>query len=415
MYAVASLFARAGAMDSTLNAAALALASGDVLGALNRVALRDDPASLALRGIAMAQLGELVRARELLKQAARGFGRQESVARARCILAEAEIALVSRDLAWPERRLEAARAVLAQRGDRANAAQADIIAARRHLLLGQLDRAAEHLAQLLPETLPPALLAGYWLVQAGLDIRLLRVAAARQALQHAGAAAQRSGMVGLLAEVEAASLPLDGPVALLRRNGVEKAIALDAVEALLASPALVADATRNALRQGDAVIPLATRPVLFALLLVLAEAWPGDAKREMLLASAFHARHADESHRARLRVEMTRLRQLIAPLADVSATPDGFRLVPKTGDVVVLAFPLEQRSAAVMALLADGELWSSSALALVLDTSARTVQRVLQDLQQAGKVQAIGRGRAQRWSLLTLPGFPTTLLLPGAR
>lgn len=402
-------------MDSTLNAAALALASGDVLGALNRVALRDDPASLALRGIAMAQLGDLARARELLKQAADGFGRQESVARARCILAEAEIALVSRDLAWPDRRLEAARAVLAERGDRANAAHAAIIAARRHLLLGQLERAAEHLAQLLPEMLPPALLAGYWLVQAGLDIRLLRVASARQALRHAGAAARRSGMVGLLAEVEAASLPLDGPAALLRRNGVETAIALDAVEALLASPALVADATRNALRQGDAVIPLSTRPVLFALLLVLAEAWPGDATRETLLATAFHARHADESHRARLRVEMTRLRQLIAPLADVSATPTGFRLVPKTGDVAVLAFPLEQRSAAVMALLADGELWSSSALALVLDTSARTVQRVLQDLQAAGKVQAIGRGRAQRWSQLTLPGFPTTLLLPGAR
>ena len=402
-------------MDSTLNAAALALAGGDVLGALNRVALRDDPASLALRGIAMAQLGELARARELLKQAARGFGRQESVARARCILAEAEIALVSRDLAWPDRRLEAARAVLAQRGDRANAAHADIIAARRHLLLGQLERAAEHLAQLVPDTLPPALLAGYWLVQAGLDIRLLRVAAARRALQHAGEAARRSGMVGLLAEVEAANLPLDGPVALLRRNGVETAIALDAVEALLTSPSLVADATRNALRRGDAVIPLATRPVLFALLQALAEAWPGDVSRETLLASAFHARHADESHRARLRVEMTRLRQLIAPLADISATPDGFRLVPKAGDVAVLAFPLEQRSAAVMALLADGELWSSSALALVLDTSARTVQRVLQDLQQAGQVQAIGRGRAQRWSQLTLPGFPTTLLLPGGR
>lgn len=402
-------------MDSTLNAAALALASGDVLGALNRVALRDDPASLALRGIAMAQLGDLARARELLKQAARGFGRQESVARARCILAEAEIALVCRDLAWPDRRLETARAVLAERGDRANAAHADIIAARRHLLLGQLERTAEHLAQLVPEALPPALLAGYWLVQAGLDIRLLRVAAARQALQHAGEAARRSGMVGLLAEVEAASLPLDGPVALLRRNGVETAIALDAVEALLASPALVADATRNALRQAGAVISLSTRPVLFALLRVLADAWPGDAARGTLLASAFHARHADESHRARLRVEMTRLRQLIAPLADVSATPVGFRLVPKAGDVAVLAFPLEQRSAAVMALLADGELWSSSALALVLDTSARTVQRVLQDLQAAGKVQAIGRGRAQRWSQLTLPGFPTTLLLPGGR
>ena len=401
-------------MDSTLNAAALALATGDVLGALNRVALRDDPAALALRGTAMAQLGDLVRARELLKQAARGFGRQESVSRARCILAEAEIALVSRDLTWPDRWLEGAREVLASRGDGANAAHAGIIEVRRHLLLGHLDRADDRLAALVPEALPPALLAAYWLVHAGINIRRLQVAAARLALQHAGAAARRSGIEGLIAEVEAAGLPLDAPSALLRRHGVESALSLDEVEALLASTALVADATRNALRQGGEVISLATRPVLFALLRTLAEAWPGDASRETLLARAFHARHADESHRARLRVEMTRLRQLVAPLADVAATPAGFRLVPKRGEAAVLAFPLEGQSAAVMALLADGELWSSSALALVLDTSARTVQRALQALQQAGKVESIGRGRAQRWAMLTLPGFPTTLLLPGA-
>ena len=401
-------------MDSILNAAALALATGDVLGALNRVALRDDPAALALRGIAMAQLGDLARARALLKQAARGFGKQETVSRARCILAEAEIALVSRDLAWPSGRLEAARTVLTDRGDASNAAHAGIIAARRHLLLGHLDRADDQLATLVPEALSPALLATYWLVRAGIDIRRLRVASARQALQHAGAAADRSGMVGLMAEVEAASQSLEGPAALLRRQGVETAISLDEVETLLAGATLVADATRNALRQGDEIITLSTRPVLFALLRTLAEAWPGDASRELLLARAFHARHADESHRARLRVEITRLRQLIAPLADVSATPAGFCLVPNQDDVAVLAVPLEDQNAAVMALLADGELWSSSALAMVLDTSARTVQRALNALQQAGKVQAIGRGRAQRWAMLTLPGFPTTLLLPAA-
>ncbi len=402
-------------MDSILNAAALALATGDVLGALNRVALRDDPAALALRGLAMARLGELARARELLRQAARGFGKHETVARARCVLAEAEIALVSRDLVWPEGRLEQARAVLSERGDTANAAHAHIIAARRHLLLGHTDRATEELAVLSPEALPPALRAGYWLVRAGIDIRRLRVAAARAALEHADEAARQSGMVGLLAEAQAANQSLEGPAALLRQGGVETPISLDEVESLLASSTLVADATSNTLRQGGVVISLATRPVLLALLRVLAEAWPGDASREALLAQAFHARHADESHRARLRVEMTRLRQLIRPLADVVATPPGFRLVPKSDAVAVLAFPLEDQNAAVMALLADGELWSSSALALVLDTSARTVQRALNALQQAGKVRAIGRGRAQRWAMLTLPGFPTTLLLPNAR
>lgn len=399
-------------MDSILNAAALALATGDVLGALNRVALRDDPAALALRGVAMAQLGDLARARELLKQAARGFGRHETVARARCVLAEAEIALVSRDLTWPEGRLDQARAVLSNRGDAANAAHAGIIAARRELLLGHTDRAGEYLTTLSPDTLPQALLAGYWLVRAGMDIRRLRVASAREALQHAGEAARRSGLLGLMAEVEAARQSLGGPAALLRRQGIESAVSLDAVEALLASTTVVADATSNALRQGGTAISLSTRPVLFALLRVLAEAWPGDAARESLLARAFHARQADESHRARLRVEMTRLRQLIAPIADVSATAAGFRLVPKAGEVAVLAFPLEDQNAAVMAVLADGELWSSSALALVLDTSPRTMQRALSALQRAGKVQAIGRGRAQRWAMLTLPGFPTTLLLP---
>lgn len=399
-------------MDSILNAAALALATGDLLGALNRVALRDDPGALALRGTAMAQLGDLARARQLLAQAARGFGKHETVARARCVLAEAEIALVSRDLTWPESRLEQARQVLSQRGDTANVAHAVIIAARRDLLLGHIERARQYLAALSPHGLSPALLAGYWLVAAGIDIRRLRVASARLALQQAGEAAQRSGLVGLLAETEAARQSLDGPAALLRRQGAETAVSLDAVEALFQSATVVCDATSNALRQAGAAISLSTRPVLFALLRVLAEAWPGDASRETLLARAFHARQADESHRARLRVEMTRLRQLIGSIADVRATPSGFRLEPKAGDVAVLAFPLDDQHAAVMALLADGELWSSSALALALDSSPRSVQRALRALQEAGKVQPLGRGRAQRWTMLVLPGFPTTLLLP---
>ncbi|QQR36451.1 helix-turn-helix domain-containing protein [Devosia oryziradicis] len=401
-------------MDSILNAAAQALATGDVLGALNRVALRDDPGALALRGTAMAQLGDLPRARQLLAQAARGFGRHETVARARCVLAEAEIALVSRDLTWPEGRLEAARQVLSQRGDAANAAHAGIIAARRDLLLGHLDGASQYLAALSPRALPPPLLAGYWLVSAGIDIRRVRVASARRALQQAEEAARQSGQPGLLAETEAARRSLDGPAARLRRQGVETAVSLDAVEALFGSETVVCDATSNALRQAGLAVSLSRRPVLFALLRVLAEAWPGDASREHLLARAFHARQADESHRARLRVEMTRLRQLIGSIADVSATPSGFRLVPRAGDVAVLALPLDDQHAAVMALLADGELWSSSALAMVLDSSPRSIQRALRALQEAGKAQAVGRGRAQRWALLTLPGFPTTLLLPNA-
>ncbi|HEU5194094.1 MAG TPA: helix-turn-helix domain-containing protein, partial [Methylomirabilota bacterium] len=88
-------------MDTLIAAAAHALAAGDPLGALKRIALRDDAPALALRGIAMAQLGDFVRAKRLLRRAARTFPPSEAVARARCVVAEAEIALVSRDLGWP--------------------------------------------------------------------------------------------------------------------------------------------------------------------------------------------------------------------------------------------------------------------------------------------------------------------------
>ena len=403
-------------MDSTINAAAQALASGDVLGALKRVALRDDPSALALHGIAMAQLGDFARAKTLLKTAARRFGRREPVAQARCVVAEAEIALVSRDLAWPPERLEESANVLALRGDAQNAAHARCIAARRSLLLGQLDTAEAGLAGLDPARLSPMLRASYFLVDAGIHIRRIRATAAQQALAQAHAAALLSGIPALIAEVEAAQESLSGPVALLNRGRRMEAVGLDGVEQLLASDTLVIDTTRNVLRQRDEVIALSSRPILFALLRTLAEAWPGDAPRENLLRQAFNARHADESHRGRLRVEIARLRQAIAPLAAISATARGFNLAARTtDDLAVLTSPLDSQNAAVMALLADGEAWSSSALALALGTGIRTVQRALTQLQEQQQVQSIGRGRAQRWTMLTVPGFPRTLLLPQAR
>lgn len=405
-----------GLMDSILNAAALALSRGDILGALNRVALRDDPPALALYGIAMAQLGELERARQLLRLAARRFGKEERIARARCVVAEAEIALVSRDLAWPSERLDEARQILESGGDMANAAHAAIIGARRHLLLGHLDRALNHLEHLDRTTLPPAMLANFDLVLAGIEVRRRRAAAARQALDGAAIAAGRSGISGLIAEVETARRSLEGPVAFVRHKGEERAMSLDDVETLLLSDTLVIDATRNGLRRGAIIVSLSTRPVLFALALILAEAWPSAASRETLLARAFNARHADESHRLRLRVEITRLRKLILPLGEISATHAGFRLIPRDGsDIAVLGVPFSGQNATIMALLADGELWSSSGLALVLGTSARTVQRGLDTLQQSGKIEAVGKGRARRWMTRAFPGFPTTLLLPGGQ
>jgi hypothetical protein len=400
-------------MDSMITAAARALATGDPLGALKRVALRDDAPALALRGIAMAQLGDLVRAKVLVRRAARAFGPREAVARARCIVAEAEIALVSRDLGWPAKALDAARVTLEEHGDRVNAAHARHLEVRRLLLIGRLDEAERGLADLNPAPFPPASRTAHELVVAGIAIRRLRTKAARAALARAERAARDAGIPALTAEVESASLLLRTPAARLIANGEERFLRLEEVESLVASDAFVVDACRLVVRHGGRVISLARRPVLFALARALGESWPGDVARDRLVARAFGSKFVDESHRARLRVEIGRLRMLLRTLAAVSATKRGFAMAPRHArEVVVLARPVEEEHAAVLAFLADGESWSSSALALALDTSQRTVQRALDSLAVAGKVQSYGRGRARRWMTPPVPGFATTLLLP---
>ena len=400
-------------MDSLITAAARALAGGDPLGALNRVALRDDPPALALRGIAMAQLGELARAKLLLRKAARAFGSKEAVARARCIVAEAEVALAARDLGWPVKALDAARVTLEAHGDRANAAHAHYLAIRRLLLIGRLDEAGRRLAGLDPAMLPPALRATHELVVAGIAMRRIEAQAAQAALIRAARAARQAGIPALIAEVSSASDLLNAPAARLIKRGEERPLLLSDVESLLGSKRLVVDACRYVVRDAKTMVSLARRPVLFALARALAEAWPGDVSRSVLLARAFGARQADDSHRARLRVEIGRLRAALRTLAEIGATKDGFALAPRgKGEIVVLARPVEEKHAAILAFLADGESWSSSALALALDASQRNVQRALDALAEAGKVQSFGRGRARRWMTPPVPGFTTTLLLP---
>ena len=402
-------------MDSLITAAARALAAGDPLGALKRVALRDDAPALALRGIAMAQLGDLVRAKALLRRAARAFGPKEAVARARCVVAEAEVALVSRDLGWPSKALDAARATLEAHGDRANGAHARYLEVRRLLLIGHIDAAERTLAELDPAPFPPALRTVHELAVAGIAIRRLRTKVARAALARAGHAARHAGIPALAAEVESAFLVLNTPAARLIARGDERLLLLEEVEALLASNTFVVDACRHVVGDERKVVSLARRPVLFALARALAEAWPGDVARDTLIARAFGSKLADESHRARLRVEVGRLRTALRTMAGVSATKRGFTLVLRRArEAVVLARPqgLEEEHAAVLAFLADGESWSSSALALALGTSQRTVQRALDALAAAGKVQSFGRARARRWMTPPVPGFTTTLLLP---
>jgi hypothetical protein len=403
------------AMDSLIAAAARALAAGDPLAALKRVALREDAPALALRGIAMAQLGEHPRARELLRRAARKFGAHEAQARARCVVAEAEVALAMRDLGGSPRTLASAAATLAARGDHANALHARLIAVRRSLLLGRLGEAESALARLDARKLPPMLLAVAELIRAEIALRSLHTAAAQAALARAADAAEHARVPALLAEVMEARAVLERPAARSIQAGEERPLRLGEVEALLDSDALVIDACRRGLRAGGRWLPLARRPVLFALARALAEAWPGDVERNVLIGRAFRSRHPNESHRARLRVEIGRLRALAAPLARIEATAGGFALKPRyERAVIVLAPPIHGDQASLLALLADGAAWSTSALALALGASQRTVQRALAELEVGGQVRSIGRARTRRWLASPLAGFTTILLLPAA-
>ena len=397
-------------MDSLINAAGRALAVGDPLAALKLVALREDPPALALRGIAMAQLGDVSRAKALLQRAVKAFGANEPLSRARCVVAEAEVALATRDLGWPVKALEAARQLLLDHGDHLNAAHARYLQIRRLLLIGQLDEAQALLAALDPTALPPPLRAAHGLMTAGIALRQVQAHTARAALELAQREAQQAAIPALTAETEQALQMLDAPAAQLIVSGRSQTVTLAQVEALFASPALVVDACRYSVRGAGMTVALATRPVLFGLLRMLAQAWPADVSREALIAQAFRLKLSDESHRARLRVEIGRLRSALQPLAGIIATARGFALV--ADDVALLTLPVEDKYATLLALLADGEAWSSSALALALGCSQRQVQRSLEALAQADKVQGFGVGRARRWTTPPLPGFATILLLP---
>ena len=402
-------------MDSLISAASRALATGDPLVALNYVALRDDAPALALRGIAMAQLGELDRARVLVSNAACAFGSHEPLSRAKCIVAEAEIALASRDLGWPTKHLDAALSVLEKHGDWTNAAHARYIDIQRRLLVGRIEEAEQELNAMDSTSLPPALRTVHSLIVAGIAMRRLQTRVARGALEQAERASQHANIPALAAEVANKVELLDLPAARLIKNGAEQPLLLDDVEALMNSNAFVVDACRHVVKHKENTVSLATRPVLFTLLRIMAEAWPDEVVRDELIARAFRTKYADESHRVRLRVEIGRLRTLLDTLANVDATPLGFVLAPyDVCEVVVLARPVEEKYAALLALLSDGESWSSSSLAMALNTGQRSVQRALDTLATENKVFSFGRGRMRRWTMPPVTGFATILLLPGS-
>jgi hypothetical protein len=315
-------------VDSSITAAGRALRAGDPLGALKRVALRDDPPALALRGIARAQLGDLGRARQLLRRAARGFGPRATVERARCLTAEAEVALAARDLAWPVRALAEALRTFAAHGDRENQRHARLLQIRRLLLLGRIDEAEGACAALALDHGPARLAAVAGLVTFEIAIRRGRAEPARAALARATSVgsrrhkrAQRGGRAGRPALVL--------PAARLVVGHEARPLMLAEVEAVLASPDLVVDGCRRAARRGERFVRLARRPVLFALLRRLAETWPGEA-------AATTSSRARSARTIRTRPTAPacgsrcgRLRGELAPLAEIRATPGGFLLVPR--------------------------------------------------------------------------------------
>jgi tetratricopeptide (TPR) repeat protein len=404
-------------MDSLLTSGARLLSAGDPLGALKRIALRDDAPALALRGIAMAQLGDFARARELLRRAARNFGDRERLSRARCQVAEAEVALASRAFGPALHRLEPAAQVLAAQGDYANALHARLVGARFHLLTGDVAAAQKALARIERASVepPPAIAARTELTRAELAVRRIRVMDAAKALERAAAYARAAGVPALAAEVDRLRGVLSAPSARLIREGTVEVLGLAGVERLFASGDLVVDGCRREIRDSRRSVRLAGRPVLFALARGLAEAWPADVPRDQLITRAFEARVPQPSHRSRLRVELGRLRSVLRSLARVEATVRGFRLVPvRAPGVCVLAPPMDGPAGTLLALLADGEAWSTSALARAVGSSQRTVQRTLQQLQESEALRAVGRGRSRRWLAPALGGFAPTLLLPGS-
>lgn len=323
--------------------------------------------------------------------------------------------MAMRDLGTSPRSLIAAVTTLEMHGDQANAMQGKLIAARKLLLLGRLDEARTALEQLDTRGLAPSLVAVAELAAAELALRSLRIDHARIALTCAREAADRARVPMLQAEVSDALAVFDRPAARQLFAGDEQTLCLDEVAMLFASGTLVIDACCRGLISGAARQSLARRPVLFALLRSLAEAWPGDVERAALIAYAFRTKDPDETHRARLRVEISRLRALIAPMAHIEATPRGFLLRPLGKRAVALLVPpIDGDEASMLALLSDGAAWSTSALALALNASQRTVQRALVQLETAGQVRSIGRARAQRWLSSPLTQFTTILLLPAA-
>lgn len=402
-------------MDSLLAAAADALSRGDPLFALKRIALREDAGALALRATAMAQLGDYRIARQLFLRASRSFGPNHPAARARCTVALAEVALAARELGQADSGLVRALEVLEKHGDLPNARYAQLLRARQALALGNLDAAQERLGELEGRRVAPALRAQIALAKAEVALRRIQPERARKALLIADQAARHAQIPALRAEVEVALGTLEKPVARLVDPLGSRILSMAQVSDLLAGPGLIVDACHRVIRQGLKSVSFENRPALFSLARRLAETAPREVSRDELIRTVFGIQRPNESLRVRLRVALSRLRTLLRGLAELEATPSGFALLNcEASPTYVLVPPLDDEASSLLALISDGNAWSTSALALALGSSQRSVQRALGSLEEAGKVRSVGSGRNRRWLAPPLTRFAPHLLLPGS-
>jgi tetratricopeptide (TPR) repeat protein len=397
------------AMEAPLTAAARALARGDALSALKWLGRRTDAPARAMRGAALSQLGEFARAKAQLRAALRALGPADGLLRARCLAAEAEIALALGDLRWSAEPVARAIAELHAAGDARNAAYLQLVAARAALRLGrpaEAERLVRH-ARFSPAA--PLERTFAELVRVELAAKRGDPGLLMSALANAVAAAERAAIPALVSEVARIRDHYEGPTAVITSRGQARIASFCEVCALGRSAEVVIDGGGRELRSSGEQVTFARRPVLFELLRVLADAWPGAVSRDALIARVFGARRPNESHRIRLRVEVGRLRKVVRPRLGVVAKGPGYALSATAA--VVLVMPLEESPASrLLSLMHGGEAWSASSLALALDVSERTVQRSLRDLHSAGKVGPTGNGRGRRW--VRLFEIPTDLLLP---
>jgi DNA-binding winged helix-turn-helix (wHTH) protein len=399
-------------MVSRYQAAAEMLAAGDGLGALSQVGRDETPEGLALCGCAFAQIGDFERARRFLARAARGFGAADPVARARCVTASAEVSLALRELTGSLSGLRQASVVLSASGDLANALHARLVLARSLMFLDRRAEATQLLESVSLRGAPPLLAATTELIRAEVALRQVEIARARAALSRAQRAAERAAIPALVREVARVQEGLLAPAARLISRGHVRVLPLLEVERVLAKATWLVDGCRRELRCAARQVSFVRKPVLLELLCCLAEDWPQVVPRERLIERGFGARRSNETHRARLRVELGRLRRLLSGSGSVQAEGSGYRLVAAVSGnqgVQVLLPPSAGEHAALLALLGDGVSWPSSALAIALGASQRTLQRALLSLEESGSVVGRGQGRARRWAVAPLCALPPQL------